>query len=330
MNLISAIVISRKWPAIVLRVPPRLTRAPIGACVSLLINLAVLKTVVNPHFHTNNCRLAAMIRKSPLVWIFFPLLFKQISAFSSLEVKESIGGLISDERVLRDRTRVNTEAEVQLRSNITSSETASDTYRFNLTCFTKDLIFSQSNDPRFLVCNLTGYTDIPLSISFDTDLHELAKLNPPFWVHQDPGEVFRTLNISLLPLRLGSVYLNIWIREALPGGDPALIYKFDRSNQSSVHEYTRRLVSGNAIFEDKADQIELGIHFKILRARGIIETVFRICVAVMVCGLTLVMGCELDAKLIWKHLKRPISPLIGFICQFGLMPTVSHIVFTPT
>ncbi|KAM7533387.1 hypothetical protein Aperf_G00000124570 [Anoplocephala perfoliata] len=264
-----------------------------------------------------------MISKAPLLCIFLHLLFGQISAFSSLEVVESIGGLIRDERVLRDRTRVDAEAEVQSKSNVTSSETATKDFRFNFSCNTKDLTFPQSNDPYFLACNLTGFTKIPVSISFDTDLHELAKLQPPFWVYQGPGNVFRTFNISLLPLRLGSAYLNIWIREAFPGGDPALIHAFDRSNRSSVREYTRWLVSGSMIFENKVDQIELGIHLKILRARGLAETIFRIIVSVMVCALTLVMGFDLDAKLIWGHMKKPISPLIGFLCQYALMPTIA-------
>ncbi|VUZ41489.1 unnamed protein product [Hymenolepis diminuta] len=260
------------------------------------------------------------------VWFLFFLLLERAVSFSTLEATETIGGLVTNNRVCLDRIRVDTEASQQSDSIYTSSSTATEAYWFNFTCFTRNLTFFQdSMEPYFLNCNLTGYTTTPLSISFDTDIPALAKLDPPFWVYQDVGNVFRTFNISILRRRMGSAYLNIWIRKASVGGDTTLIHPFDKTNHTQVEKYTQWLVDGKAIYENESDPISLGIHLKILRARGVIETVFRIFVAVMVCGLTLVMGCELDVRLIWHHLKRPISPLIGFLCQYGLMPTVSSL-----
>lgn len=33
-------------------------------------------------------------------------------------------------------------------------------------------------------------------------------------------------------------------------------------------------------------------------------------------------GCKLEAALLWKTLKKPLPPAIGFFCQFGLMAPV--------
>ncbi|VDN99985.1 unnamed protein product [Rodentolepis nana] len=262
---------------------------------------------------------------TPMSFIFFIFLGQAIS-FSPLEATETIGGLVTNNRVQLDRIRVDTEAKKQWDSNYTTSSTATEAYRFKFTCLKKNLTFFQDPvTPYYLTCNLTGHTNTPLSISFDTDIHALAKLDPPFWVYQDVGDVSRTFKISILRQRMGSVYLNIWIRKALGGGDQKLVHAFDKTNSLQVEEYTRWLVGGKAIYENETDPVSLGIHLKILRPRGVIETVFRVFVATMVCGLTLVMGCELELKLIWHHLKRPASPLIGFICQYGLMPSVSSL-----
>uniref|UniRef100_A0A672HLA6 Ileal sodium/bile acid cotransporter n=1 Tax=Salarias fasciatus TaxID=181472 RepID=A0A672HLA6_SALFA len=37
------------------------------------------------------------------------------------------------------------------------------------------------------------------------------------------------------------------------------------------------------------------------------------------------MGCTVDARNLWGHLKRPWGIIIGFLCQFGLMPLIAFL-----
>ena len=36
------------------------------------------------------------------------------------------------------------------------------------------------------------------------------------------------------------------------------------------------------------------------------------------------MGLELDLAVVLKTIRRPVGPLIGMVCQFGLMPLSSY------
>ncbi|VDM32771.1 unnamed protein product [Hydatigera taeniaeformis] len=252
----------------------------------------------------------------------FFFLLHQVSAFSNLSVEESIGGLISNPYVLEDRKRIDEETIDQTSSTITVT-TIATTHELSLACLKDNLTFYQAGGtPHSLLCNLTGRTDIPLSVSLDTDLHALATLLPPFWIYFAPGLVDRTLNISICPHRIGSVYLKVWVREAKPWNYEGVLFPFDLSNATLLKQYTTWLLKGNWGFEEGGNAA-MGLHLKILRSRGILEIIFRVIVAVMVCTLTLVMGCELDVMQIWKHFKKPVAPIIGFVCQYGLMPLIA-------
>ena len=258
--------------------------------------------------------------------LFLPILhFREASSFYNITVTESIGGLIYDPLILAARKRIDTEVLNQQACNITSTTLVTPSYQLNLTCPTESLTTYQDNvNPQFLVCNLTGFIDVHLSVSFDIDVYDLAMLQPPFWIYFSPGLIEMPINMSIIRRRMGSVYLNVWAREAIPGGIEGVAFPFDRSNATLVGEYTRWLVNGSEAYSgENPDSVAMGLHLKILRSRGVLEIIFRVLVALMVCSLTLVMGCELDVKMIWKHLKRPISPFIGFCCQFGIMPLVS-------
>ncbi|KAL5103853.1 Solute carrier family 10 member 6 [Taenia crassiceps] len=223
---------------------------------------------------------------------------------------------------MEDRERIDAATADQT-SPIITVTTVTTNYELSLACLKDNLTFYQiGNTPHSLVCNLTGHTDIPLSVSFDTDIYALATLLPPFWLYLSPGPVDRTLNISICRHRMGSVYLKVWVREAKPWNRDGVLFPFDLSNDTLVKYYTKWLLKGSWGLEE-GGSAAMGLHLKILRSRGIAEIIFRVIVAVMVCTLTLVMGCELDVMLIWKHFKKPVSPIIGFVCQYGLMPLIA-------
>ncbi|CDS43509.1 sodium bile acid cotransporter [Echinococcus multilocularis] len=297
----------------------------VRTCVCVFI-----EWLIRPKFTQTNLTCAQVvfigtttaIRRMHFLCFLFLHLLNQVSAFSNITVKESIGGLITDPWVLNDRKQIDAETVDQVTPIVIVTTTAA-TYDLSLACLKGNLTFSQNSiTPHLLVCNFTGHTDIPLSISFDTDISEVATLLPPFWMYLSPGSVGMTLNFTICRHRMGSVYLKVWVREAKPGGREGVLYSFDLSNDTSVKQYTAWLVNGSRVYE-AGGGAAMGLHLKILRSRGIMETIFRVIAAVMVCALTLVMGCELDVMLIWKHFKKPVAPIIGFICQYGLMPLIA-------
>ncbi|KAL7055464.1 hypothetical protein AAHC03_022908 [Spirometra sp. Aus1] len=121
---------------------------------------------------------------------------------------------------------------------------------------------------------------------------------------------------------MGVAYLRIWAREAIEQSGSGLYewHNWNRSDPLLVEAYLSTLVNRSEF--DNGGSV-MGLPVKILRPRGPIEVVFRAVVACLVIGITFVMGCELDPRLIWRHLKRPVGPLIGFCCQFGIMPLIA-------
>ena len=50
---------------------------------------------------------------------------------------------------------------------------------------------------------------------------------------------------------------------------------------------------------------------------------FEIGIIVLAVILYIGFGCAVDLQIIWKVIKRPIAPAIGFLSQFVVMPLVS-------
>ncbi|KAL0985532.1 hypothetical protein UPYG_G00158160 [Umbra pygmaea] len=52
----------------------------------------------------------------------------------------------------------------------------------------------------------------------------------------------------------------------------------------------------------------------------ILSLVLSIVLTVMLAMVMFSMGCTVDAKKLWGHIRRPWGIAIGFLCQFGIMP----------
>ena len=280
--------------------------------------------VVSVGSATAGSRSQSPVMPSALFHLFLIIFFHKIKAFPNEVAKETLGGLISDEVVLRGRQSIDDATREQLSNPVIISNTTD----ISIACPTANLTFVQSDVKLTNVaCNLTYYRiATPLVISFETDVQEIARLIPPFWIYLNPMKeddanvTIVPFNLSIIGLRMGSTYLKVWIREGKRGGGPgATFYEFNRNNQSQVKTYYSWVV--NATIDN--DVSLMGFQLKVLRPRGKLELAFRIVIIILVCGITFLMGCELDGRLIWQHMKKPVGPLIGFICQFGLMPLVS-------
>ena len=59
-----------------------------------------------------------------------------------------------------------------------------------------------------------------------------------------------------------------------------------------------------------------------MRERRLVDTIFHKVAVGMILLINFGFGCEIDMGIIWGHLRRPIAPGIGFLCQFLIMPLV--------
>ncbi|XP_038138875.1 ileal sodium/bile acid cotransporter-like [Cyprinodon tularosa] len=53
---------------------------------------------------------------------------------------------------------------------------------------------------------------------------------------------------------------------------------------------------------------------------AILSLVMSVVLTVMLAFVMFAMGCTVDAKNLWGHIKKPWGIVIGFLCQFGIMP----------
>lgn len=53
---------------------------------------------------------------------------------------------------------------------------------------------------------------------------------------------------------------------------------------------------------------------------AILSLVLSVVLTIMLAMVMFAMGCTVDATKLWQHLRRPWGIIIGFLCQFGIMP----------
>ncbi|KAK1345761.1 hypothetical protein QTO34_008225 [Cnephaeus nilssonii] len=62
-----------------------------------------------------------------------------------------------------------------------------------------------------------------------------------------------------------------------------------------------------------------------LRAPGNLELVFAVVSAVMMGLLMFSLGCSVEIRKLWLHIRRPWGIAVGLLCQFGLMPLIAYL-----
>nr|VZI35733.1 unnamed protein product [Spirometra erinaceieuropaei] len=268
--------------------------------------------------------------------LFICLLVTEVVGFGDGYADESIGGLVVDPRDRVEREHINAEMDANIVSYgdtgllFTHFKSEDGRMVLNISCNKSELVLEQKKAPQQVTCNLTYELTVAIALSFEIDYPPVAQSAPAFWLHLKPTSsrlVTIPLNLTILGVRMGVAYLRIWAREAMEQSGSGLYewHNWNRSDPLLVEAYLSTLVNRSEFGNGGS---VMGLPVKVLRPRGSIEVVFRAVVACLVIGITFVMGCELDPRLIWRHLKRPVGPLIGFCCQFGIMPLVpqSHIV----
>ena len=79
------------------------------------------------------------------------------------------------------------------------------------------------------------------------------------------------------------------------------------------------------IATDPGSWQELPVRYRVsvIRVDDAMNTVFLVMVAMLVICINIGMGCKVDTTIVKEVLRRPSSPVIGFLCQFLVMPLVS-------
>lgn len=57
----------------------------------------------------------------------------------------------------------------------------------------------------------------------------------------------------------------------------------------------------------------------------ILSVVMSVAITVMLAMVMFSMGCTVEARKLWGHVRRPWGIFIGFLCQFGIMPFTAFI-----
>jgi len=64
-------------------------------------------------------------------------------------------------------------------------------------------------------------------------------------------------------------------------------------------------------------------HVSVVRKQRLIDHLFLGLVSIMVICANVGMGCKIDMAVVKEVLRKPIAPVIGFSCQYLIMPLVS-------
>lgn len=65
----------------------------------------------------------------------------------------------------------------------------------------------------------------------------------------------------------------------------------------------------------------------IIRAESKLNQIFPLLIVVVICLMNLTFGCEFDLNKAKEIFKKPVAPLIGFLCQYTIMPSVRTFLF---
>ncbi|ELK27621.1 Solute carrier family 10 member 6 [Myotis davidii] len=79
--------------------------------------------------------------------------------------------------------------------------------------------------------------------------------------------------------------------------------------------------SGSACAANSSEE-ELPVGFQ---APGNLKLVFTVVLAVMMSLVMFSLGCSVEIRKLWSHIRRPWGIAVGLLCQFGLMPLIAYL-----
>lgn len=85
--------------------------------------------------------------------------------------------------------------------------------------------------------------------------------------------------------------------------------------------------SSNGSFSPSSNSTSGDLHEQ-KEARQSYEAALSTATAVLMSVVMFSMGCTVEVKKLWGHMKKPWGIAVGLACQFGLMPLTAYLLTT--
>lgn len=200
---------------------------------------------------------------------------------------ETIGGLPLDTKYLEIRRILDDRTTINGTTYISSFTNINGSFDISIRCNSTNLRHLEDSGEYNLTCSLSYTSNQDISMNFYSDYPISVDLVQPFVFNIPKSPNLRTQNITL-PLIMAQL------------GDAYIVA---RSNST----------------------VTVGVRLLVLRKSGVVDVIFRAGLIILLVLATFFMGCEIDFDSIRVYAKKPFGPILGFICQFVIMPSVSFV-----
>lgn len=203
--------------------------------------------------------------------------------------QETIGGLPLDTQYLTNRNILN--RTIQKSDKLCTSSNRFGSLSLSIQCDSENLEYFEDTEYHNLSCNFSYTSDRDFSMNFYSDYPASVALvgehNFTF-----PAAQIKTSKVVDFQLQVAQI------------GDAFLVGRVTVNDSSSL---------------------ALGIRLLVRRKTGALDITFRVILVILLILATFFMGCEVDLTVVVRYLKKPVGPLIGFLCQFCVMPGASSL-----
>ncbi|VDL58400.1 unnamed protein product [Hymenolepis diminuta] len=203
--------------------------------------------------------------------------------------RETIGGLPTDTNYLEVRKLLDQRTTVDGPVVVSTFTNTEANLIISLQCDAASLQVFEGSGAYNLNCNLSYSSPSNFNLSFTSDYPVSVKFSNTYALYLPVSTNFVNQSLSL-PLSIDQI------------GDSYIVTR--------------------AVF-GKNDDVAVGVRMLVLRKSGIADLLFRIGLILLLILATFFMGCEVEIDIIKSYLRRPVGPLLGFLCQFLVMPSVS-------
>lgn len=135
-------------------------------------------------------------------------------------------------------------------------------------------------------------------------------------------------------IRLGWI---TWLANSYWNDPPCVTWNYYKTWQDRPAQPSRQMFICNAALRNKemrancssssacpanSSEEELPVGLEVY---GNLELVFTVVSAVMTGLLMFSLGCSVEIRRLWSHIRRPWGIAVGLLCQFGLMPLTAYL-----
>ncbi|KAL5103907.1 Ileal sodium/bile acid cotransporter [Taenia crassiceps] len=208
---------------------------------------------------------------------------------SKVFAKETIGGLPFDTGYLDVRNTLRKRATANDTTYISSYTDPVGSFALSILCDSRKLRLSENLGDYNITCSLSHSSNENISLIFTSDYPVSVELADPFILNLSASLNRSTQNVTF-PLVVSQI------------GDAYLVAR--------------------AVVAEKS-YLALGVRILVLRESGVVDLIFRIGLIILLILATFFMGCEVNINVIKSYARKPVGPILGFCCQFIIMPAVA-------